>query len=471
MPSAGSFAPLGVRPGQSGIGGRRPRLVPRSTGWPLTALLVGYPLWWALGMGTLIVFVLVVPMAVQLWMRRPVRVPPGFGIWMLFLVWVAFSALMLDVNPTGTLPADATDRGISVVFNLAGYIAVAVVLLYVGNLTEDEYPRAKLVRQLGGLFVVVVAGGLLGTYFPRFQFTSVVEHLLPLDVAANRFVQSLVHPSAAQLQYVLGYAAGRPSAPFGYTNVWGYVFTLLLGWFAVSWLLRGGVRRWAGLVILLLSAIPVVHSLNRGVWIGVGVIVAFTVFWLIRNGNLLGIVALGLALAFGVVLFLSTSLPALVEQRLANPKSDGIRSFTISRTLEVAQESPVLGFGSTRRTLGSSNSIVSGRSANCVNCGNPVLGSTGQLWLVIMAQGFVGALLYVGFLLRSMWAYRRDKSATAWAAQLGILLPLLYMFLYNALVIPLLITFLSIGYLWRQDQARRAALTEQQAALPGPAAA
>ena len=46
-------------------------------GWPLTALLVLYPLWWALGMGTLAVFLLAVPMALQLWRRRPVLVPPA----------------------------------------------------------------------------------------------------------------------------------------------------------------------------------------------------------------------------------------------------------------------------------------------------------------------------------------------------------------------------------------------------------
>src|SRR4051812_4558041 len=140
MGSAESFARLGVRPGDTGSSFGPPRLIPRTTGWPLTVLLVGYPLWWLLGMGTLIVFVLCVPMIVQLWLRRPVRVPPGFGIWLLFLVWVALSATMLDVNPAGTLPAEALDRTVSVVFNLSGYVAVAVVLLYVGNLTEDEYP-------------------------------------------------------------------------------------------------------------------------------------------------------------------------------------------------------------------------------------------------------------------------------------------------------------------------------------------
>src|SRR3954470_5940843 len=140
MSSAESFARFGVRPGDTGSSFGPPRLIPRSTGWPLTVLLVGYPVWWALGMGTLIVFVLCIPMLVHLWLRRPVRVPPGFGIWLLFLAWVALSATMLDVNPSGTLPAEAIDRTVSVVFNFAGYIAVAIVLLYLGNLTEEEYP-------------------------------------------------------------------------------------------------------------------------------------------------------------------------------------------------------------------------------------------------------------------------------------------------------------------------------------------
>jgi hypothetical protein len=340
--------------------------------------------------------------------------------------------------------------------------------LYVGNLTEAEYPRARLVRELGWLFVTVVAGGLLGVVAPTFEVTSLVERLLPHAIANNAFVQNLVHPVAAQVQEVLGYTAGRPSAPFGYTNVWGYVLTLLIGFFALSSLTRPGLRRWAGLAVLALSVVPVVYSLNRGVWIGVGVIVAFTAVWLARNGNLIGVTALvaGLVVAGGLVLF--SPLTGVVSDRLANPHSDGIRAFTITRTLEVTQHSPILGFGSTRRALGSSDSIAVGRDAECPRCGNPVLGSTGQLWVVAISQGFVGAALFVGFQLRTLWAFRRDRTAVGWAATLTVVLSLLYMFLYNALVIPLLITFLGIGLLWRNDQAPRA---EPAPPAPDPTAA
>lgn len=438
-----------VRPGR--VGG--PRRATRYPGWPLTALLVPYPLWWALGLGTLIVFVLAVPMVVHLWRRRPVRVPPGFGLWLLFLLWVVLSTSMLGVDPPGTLPGGAGDRLVSVVFYLAGYVVVAVALLYLGNLTEEEYPRARLVRQLGWLFVVVAAGGLLGTLAPTFEFTSPVEMLLPASVAQDQFVQSLVHPVAAQMQDVLGYATGRPAAPFGYTNIWGYALTILLGFFVVSWLRRPGPRRLAGVVILGLSVMPVVASLNRGVWIGVGVVVVFTVLWLARNGNVAGLVAFGVAVAVAGALLIASPLTTVMQERLDNPHSNGIRSFTITRTLETTEYSPVLGFGSSRRPLGSNNSIAVGRDADCQTCGNPPLGSTGQLWLLLISHGYVGTALYLGYQVRSLWAFRRDRTAFAGAAVLAIVLPFLYMLLYSAVVVPLLITFLSIGLLWRNAQA------------------
>src|SRR6266545_2091871 len=63
---------------------RTPRSV-RAGAWPLWALLVLYPVWWLLGLGTFIFPILAVPMAIYLVRHRPIKVPPGFGIWLLFL--------------------------------------------------------------------------------------------------------------------------------------------------------------------------------------------------------------------------------------------------------------------------------------------------------------------------------------------------------------------------------------------------
>src|SRR5688572_28709060 len=197
---------------------------------------------------------------------------------------------LLGYNPPGTLETPASTRFVSVAYNLGGYLAATVVLLYAGNLTEEEFPRRRLVRQLGFLFCVIVAGGLLGVVAPRFHFTSPVELLLPGRVANNPFVQSLVHPAASQLQAVLGFEAPRPAAPFGFTNMWGNCLALLLGWFVITWLrgVRPG-RRLAGVVILALATVPVVYSLNRGLWIGLGLAVVFMGFRLATRGNLAAI--------------------------------------------------------------------------------------------------------------------------------------------------------------------------------------
>jgi hypothetical protein len=454
-------APLGM----PAVPGRSRARSSWASGWPLSALLLLYPVWWALGMGTLIVFVLPVPMLVGLARRRRISVPPGFGLWLFFLLWLVVSTVMLSANPPGTLPATASSRLISVAFNIAGYLAATVILLYAGNLTEQEFPRRRLVRQLGFLFTVVVAGGLLGVVAPRFAFTSITERLLPAQIAQNGFVRSLVHPSASQLQDVLGYTAPRPSAPFGYTNTWGDCLALLLGFFVVAWLHKQPTgRRIAGLVILAAAAVPIVYSLNRGLWIGVGLIVVILALRLATRGRFGALTAVIIAAVLAIALVLASPLASIINQRLDNPKSNGIRSFTIAKTLDVLEYSPVIGFGSTRAALGSSNSIAVGQSNKCLKCGNPTLGSNGQLWLLLIAQGIGGALLYVGFFLRSLWAYRRDRTPVGDAAMVAVALPLWFMFVYNALTMPLVISFLAIALLWRNQRA--AAAEQVPAALP-----
>jgi hypothetical protein len=278
--------------------------------------------------------------------------------------------------------------------------------------------------------------------------------MLPENVARNGFVRSLVHPASSQLQDVLGFTSPRPAAPFGYTNTWGYCLALLLGWFAVSWLLKDSStrRRLTGLAVLAVAAVPVVYSLNRGLWIGLGLTFLYTAVRLAQRGRVALIVAVMVGLTVGGVVVAASPLATIIEQRFEHQKSNGIRSFTTQRTLEVLSQSPIIGFGSTRAALGSSNSIAVGANAKCPRCGNPTLGSNGQLWLLLVAQGIGGALLFVGFFLRSLWAYRRDQTPIGDAGLLALLLPLLFMFVYNSLTMPLVISFLSLALLWRNQR-------------------
>lgn len=232
--------------------------------WPIAALLVGYPIWWALGFGGLSIIVLAVPMAVILWRRRPIRMPRGFGLWLLLLAGYLISACMLGATPPGTYGELSPGRVIGYLVRLALYLSVLITVLYLGNLSHRELPQLTLVRMLGALFVTTVAGGLLGVLAPDFSFTAPLEMLLPDWIGGHPFVQNLIHPTVSQTQRVLGHASPRPEAPFEWANAWGSNISILIIWFVVGWWVYGGTaRRIACGVLIALAAVPIVYSLNR----------------------------------------------------------------------------------------------------------------------------------------------------------------------------------------------------------------
>jgi hypothetical protein len=184
-------------------------------------------------------------------------------------------------------------------------------------------------------------------------------------------------------------------------------------------------------------------------------------FRLVVRGNLAAIASLLVALVAVAAIFATSPLGSLISQRLTHGQSNDIRTFTTVKTLEAVSGSPILGLGSTRAALGSSNSIAVGSSANCPRCGDPTLGSNGAIWSVLIADGYLGALFYVGFFVRSLWAYRRDRTPLGDAGLLVLFLSLWFMLVYNALAMPLVIIFLSISLLARNQRELAAAEVEQ----------
>ncbi|WP_155352134.1 hypothetical protein [Acrocarpospora pleiomorpha] len=417
----------------------RPRAV-----WPIWALLVGYPVWWALGFGGLSVVVVAIPMLVILSRRRPIKVPKGFGLWVLLIAGYVISALMLAETPDGTYGDLTTGRVIGYVMRLVVYLSLLVIVLYLGNLTHEELPQLTLVRMLGALFLTTVAGGLLGVLLPHFAFTSPVEFVLPRWISGNSFVTNLIHPTAAQIQHVLGHASPRPEAPFEWANAWGSNASVLIIWFLVGWWGYGGpLRKILTAVVLALAAIPIVYSLNRGLWIGLGFSLAYLA---VRSRRPL---ALGTAVAAAATAFLLSPLSSMVAQRLDSPHSNDIRAFTVSTTVQTAATSPIIGYGNTRNAFGNHRSIATGKSDWCDTCGHPPLGSDGQLWLLLITQGFIGAALYAGFFAGAVRRYWADRTPIGQAGVLVMMLALFYMFIYDGMVTALSLYLISFALLWR----------------------
>lgn len=428
-------------------------------GWPLRFLLVGFPLWWALGLNTLIFPLLAVPMLVHArrWSRqRRLRWPSASWMWLLFLAWQVLGLALLNASPPGTHPGSASGRLISTVFTLGQYAAVTATLLYVANLPRDEVPMRQVGRWLGGFFLTVVAGGFLGILAPHLSFRSVVEYLLPGSFTKNQFVVALVHPVTAQVQDVIGTDNGRPAAPFGYTNFWANALSILVVWFVAAWLLpsRGRTRAlWIG--VLAATLVPVVLSLNRGLWIGIGVTVAWLLVRQLFQGHVARVLSVFGAATAAVVAVVLSPLGSVIAARLQNGVSNNIRAFIDHLSIVAVKYSPVLGYGGNRHADGSAQSIAVGPSAACPNCGDVATGSTGQLWSTLFNQGLAGTALYFGFFAVSIWLYRRQRGALAEAALVSVALTFVYMLFYSAVPIAPTLSVIAVALLWREHEAAR----------------
>jgi hypothetical protein len=465
-PDSASRPDTAARPG---VAARGRGFAARHPAWPVTALLVGYPLWWALGLADFMWIILAAPMISQMvaWQTRGarrLRVPPRFGIWLLFLIIAVAGIAAISLTAPGTVASPVSHRVLSYINRLASYGGVTVLLLYTGNLTEHELTRRRLAWMLGLVGVYAVAGGVAGMLMPHLQFSSPLLHLLPKSARVNPYIQASMEPGLSQVQNVLGSAAGRPKAPFDYTNIWGDCLTVLLPFLFIGWwngkmsCRRRAIwtrQRLTVLAIAGVAAAPLLYSLNRGAWIGAGLSVGYLAIRFALRGKTALLAGLAAVIAIGALLVFVTPLKGVVTSRLQHGKSNNLRANLSSLAVTDALASPIIGFGDTRQEQGSPNSIAIGPSLKCPTCGQLAVGSTGQLWLLLVSDGVLGAGLYLAFFAGGIWYYRRDQSPEAMVGILVLLLSFVYMFTYDAVPAPLGFTMLAYALMWKNDMYRR----------------
>ena len=268
----------------------------------MTALLAAYPLWWALGVADLSVVFLAIPMILRMrsWHRRgdrAIRVPPAFGLWLLFLICVVFGAATLGLSAPDTVVSSMSNRVISFADRGLTYGGLTVILLYAGNLTEGELPRRRLAWLFGLVGIYATIGGLGGVIAPRFQFTSPLAYVLPRSVQANSLVQAALYPG-----FFPGHqpARGDRGTPEGAVRVHQHVGRVpdhpaaLAAWWPGGPTAAGDSASWSRRAAVAL--IPLVYSLNRTVWVAIGLTAVYLAVRLAARGKLalLGLVCAGL---------------------------------------------------------------------------------------------------------------------------------------------------------------------------------
>lgn len=452
--SSRSATTVAVAPSRTAPPRARARARTLPVGWPLVLLYVGMPLWWLLGARSFAFLFFAGVMAVHLLRRSHLVAPRGFGLWLLFLVTVVVGVGVLYAVAPLSVPDGSSTRVMTFGYRLLWYLALTVVLLYVGNLTERELPTTTVIRSLAALFVVTVAGGYVGMLLPHLSFTSPIEALVPHGISGNAFFRSVTHPVAAQVQGVLGYEEARPAAPFGHTNDWGANYGSLLPFFAIAWFGRdAGWRRPVGALILLASLVPVIYSLNRGLWLGIAAVACFIALRLAAKGRFWAVGAGVAAMGVVALLVVATPLGRTVEARLANPHSNEARANLSTLTVRSTFEgSPVVGFGSTRNVPANFNSIAGGATEDCPRCSPPAMGTQGHVWLVLFSQGLVGLATFLGFVAYRARRAWHSPAPPALAALCTVVFLGVTFWVYDLLDAPLFTLMVALGLAWRLER-------------------
>jgi hypothetical protein len=266
----------------------------------------------------------------------------------------------------------------------------------------------------------------------------------------------MVHPDAASLSNVLGDEEPRPKAPYAFANSWGSNVALFLPFFVAAWFFRGARwQRYLAPVVLVVAAVPVIDSLNRALWGALAVMFVLATVALVGHGRFLltgAMIAVGGA---AVIAFAVTPLYGTFQERLDSPHSNERRGELLQATAASTLEgSPVVGFGTTRDFQGNFASIAGGDRPECAACAVPPLGTQGHLWMLVFSQGYVGAALFVSFLV--LWLARtwRAPSPEEAIALFVVVVFLTLLPVYDTLDLPLLTLTTAIGLAWRARRER-----------------
>ena len=433
-------------------------------GWPLKLLILGFPLWWALGISSFVFIIAAVAMTIDMFRRGRIRLPAGFGVWVLFLVWVMAGVFVLWAQAPGTVEGGGLGRLVGYGFRLLWYLAITVALLYPLSFSSRTLPGMTVVRWLAILFIFTAGGGLLGVLAPSVEFTSPIEFVLP-GAQGEGFIHNLVHPALTTQSDFLGYEQPRPKAPFAYPNAWGNNIGLLLPFFLLAW--GTSKKRWQRIAtpfVLALAMIPIAYSLNRGLWIGIGIMILYAAVTSLRRGHFEGLLALLGLVCVATIVILATPLGDTIALRVETPHSNDRRGTVAETVISTTWEgSALLGYGTTRQVEGSFASIAGGETPDCHQCAAPPVGTQGFLWRLIFTTGFVGTALFYIFMAWQMAAHVRRIDPISVVGCMVLTVSMLFFIVYDSLESPLFILMLALGLMNRER------IEDRKQSIPTPA--
>lgn len=345
---------------------------PALPAWPYLTLFTLYPLWWVLGVTPFVLALLGGVGLIFLRMRGLVRLPRLWLWWVAFLIWSLASVVMID----------SPGRLVGFAQRWSALVGASLLVVYVFN-ARETLPRRRVLRAMAVMLGWVAVGGYLGMLVPYGRISTPVLAVLPPSLATNEFVLELFSPRFSEVQHPWGAVSAfvRPSAPFPYTNTWGHAFVLLVPVVAAL-AVRASVReRWLLGALVVAAVPPALATLNRGIFIGLGVATGYVALRFVRRVRPVQLVRIALAglLVAGVVR--ASGVLSRISERTTTSSTTQDRATLYRETFTRTLESPLLGWGAPRP------------SATL----NVSAGTQGHLWYLMFSHGFVGLALFLGF--------------------------------------------------------------------------
>ena len=392
-------------------------------GWQAYAIFGLLPLWWLIGLSAIMWVLIALPLGVSLAWRGGLKAPRRFGIWLLLVMWICASGI--ELSDPGRMVAWS--------WRASFYIAGTVIFLYIVNVPEWRLSIRSIVNALSCYWILVVFGGWLGVLFPNVSFPSPMEIVLPHGLLHNTYVYEHVHLQFAEVQHFLGYPVGRPETFFAYTNAWGSSFAMLTP-FAICAMSQARAKSWKRTlqITMALSLVPVVFSLNRGLWLSLGIGIVYATIRFAMRGDFrqVGRVAAVIVILAGVVTL--SPLGDLAQGRFEHKTGDAGR---IQRDQEAQQrllDSPALGFGAPLPSTDPTQSSV---------------GTESEIFLLVFSHGIPGLGLWMLWFFYTLFRSARWRSPWAFWAHVTLLIALIQVPYYEITErLPLMLVAAAITY-------------------------
>lgn len=403
--------------GQAGVAGAAPAspaaprrtLRPDRASWPLWLVTAGLPITYVLGFYGVAWNVLAIVLGARLLANRATHFPRSTIPLVLFVCWIPLSFSVLGPS---NLPIFT--------YRWTLFIGALAAMVWVINVSEKVMPTRRIVDWLAWLWIFMIGLGWLAQVLPNLDATTPFQ-VVTGPLGRIEFFARISKIHLADVQPLLGRDIARPAAPFGATNSWGSAIGILTPFFVRSWIVDvDRKRRRTGLLLLAAAVLPILTSVNRGLWIS---LVVGLVYFAARKG-LRGkfgplVVLLAAMLTVGT-LFVATPAGTIVTDRLSSAdESNESRGELYKDAWRGAVDSPLVGNGVPRETDYYENS--------------PPVGTHGLLWYLMFIHGFVGLALFLSWLVIEVFRSGRVRTSLAWWTHLSLVIALIEVPYYGLL--------------------------------------